>query len=101
MLILILAIVIVLVSWSLRLMQQAIDRHEFSLMLAGTLVAFSAAAMMSVYFLTGNYIGYLTTLPRNSEATPSIESLIWESPSDDLKQTVILPTQSTEVNYTF
>jgi uncharacterized membrane protein YciS (DUF1049 family) len=60
MLIIILAIVIALVAWSLHLMQQAVDRREFSLMLAGTLVAFSAAAMVAVYFLMGNYVGYVT-----------------------------------------
>jgi uncharacterized membrane protein YciS (DUF1049 family) len=60
MLIIILAIVIALVAWSLHLMQQAVDRREFSLMLAGTLVAFSAAAMVGVYFLMGNYLGYIT-----------------------------------------
>lgn len=62
MLIFILAIVVLLVAWSLHLMQQAVDRSEFSLMLAGTLVAFSAAAMVAVYFLMGNYIGYVTGL---------------------------------------
>lgn len=60
MLITILAIAIALVAWSLHLMQEAVDRREFSLMLAGTLVAFSAAALVSVYFLMGNYIGYVT-----------------------------------------
>lgn len=62
MLIFILVLVIALVAWSLHLMQQAADRDEFSLMLAGTLVAFSAAAMLVVYFLMGNYIGYVTAI---------------------------------------
>lgn len=62
MLITILAIVISLVAWSLHLMQEAIDRREFSLMLAGTLVAFSAAALVGVYFLMGNYLGYMTRI---------------------------------------
>lgn len=66
MLIMILAIVIALVAWSLHLMQAAVDRREFSLMLAGTLVAFSAAALVGVYFLMGNYIGYMTQLDRAS-----------------------------------
>ena len=60
MLLIILAIVIALVAWSLHLMQEAIDQREFSLMLAGTLVAFSAAALVGVYFLMGNYMGYVT-----------------------------------------
>jgi cbb3-type cytochrome oxidase subunit 3 len=56
---LILIIVIGLVSWALRLMERAIASHEFSLMLAGFLVASSAAAMMAVYFLMGNYMIFM------------------------------------------
>ena len=59
MLLLILAIVIALVAWALRLMEQAVKGQEFSLMLAGFLVASSAAAMMGVYFLMGNYMVYM------------------------------------------
>ena len=66
MLILILAIVIALVAWSLHLMQEALEHQEFSLMLAGTLVAFSAAALVGVYFLMGNYIGYLSRMPHQA-----------------------------------
>jgi hypothetical protein len=62
MLIILLVIAIALVAWSLHLMQEALDRQEFSLMLAGTLVAFSAAALVGVYFLMNNYIGYLTQI---------------------------------------
>jgi hypothetical protein len=51
---------VALIAWSLHLMQEAIDQQEFSLMLAGTLVALSAAAMLVVYFLMGNCISYLT-----------------------------------------
>ena len=59
MLFLILAIVIALVAWALRLMEQAVKGQEFSLMLAGFLVASSAAAMVGVYFLMGNYMLYM------------------------------------------
>lgn len=45
---------VALVAWSLHLMQEALDRKEFSLMLAGTLVAACAAAMLVVYFIMGN-----------------------------------------------
>lgn len=62
MLITILAIVIALVAWSLHLMQEAMEQREFSLMLAGTLVAFSAAALVGVYFLMGNCLGYMTRM---------------------------------------
>ncbi len=50
---------VALVAWSLHLMQQAFDQQEFSLMLAGTLVASAAAAMMVVYFLVNNCLQQL------------------------------------------
>jgi hypothetical protein len=54
---------VALVAWSLHLMQAAIDRQEFSLMLAGILVAISAAGVVLVYFLISGYVGFLHTLP--------------------------------------
>lgn len=66
MMIAILFIVIALVAWALQLMQEAIEQKEFSLMLAGTLVASAAAALVGVYFLMNNCMGYLTHLsPRD------------------------------------
>ncbi|MEL4895873.1 hypothetical protein [Crocosphaera sp. Alani8] len=53
---------VALVAWSLHLMQEAINHQEFSLMLAGTLVALAAAAMLVVYFLIGPCLTYLTNL---------------------------------------
>lgn len=50
-----LTIVIGLVVWALRLMDRAIENQEFSLMLAGFLVASSAAAMVGVHFLMSDY----------------------------------------------
>ncbi|WP_267384563.1 hypothetical protein [Cyanobacterium sp. uoEpiScrs1] len=50
---------VALVAWSLHLMQEAVDQQEFSLMLAGILVAMSAVAMLVVYFLMGNCLSYL------------------------------------------
>ncbi|MDJ0897603.1 MAG: hypothetical protein QNJ55_02245 [Xenococcus sp. MO_188.B8] len=50
---------VALVAWSLHLMQEALNRQEFSLMLAGTLVALAAAAMLVVYFLVGNCLSQL------------------------------------------
>jgi hypothetical protein len=82
MLIIILAIVIALVAWSLHLMQEAVDHHEFSLMLAGTLVAFSAAALLAVYFLMGNYIGYVTRLDRLPANASAVEYRIFSLQSD-------------------
>lgn len=62
MLIAILILDVALVAWSLHLMQQSVDKQQFSLMLAGTLVAMSAAAMLVVYFLMGSYVGYLAEM---------------------------------------
>ncbi|MEM6519744.1 MAG: hypothetical protein AAF892_06310 [Cyanobacteria bacterium P01_D01_bin.71] len=59
MLLLTVVVVIALVVWALRLMEQAVKSQEFSFMLAGFLVASSAVAMMTVYFLMSDYILYL------------------------------------------
>ena len=56
---LIIAIVTGLVVWALRLMDRALVSQEFSLMLAGFLVASAAAAMVGVYFLMSDYMVYL------------------------------------------
>ncbi|CDN13195.1 hypothetical protein RintRC_3565 [Richelia intracellularis] len=40
-------------------MEKAYEHKEFSLMLAGLLVAMAAAAMMVVYFLMGHCMNYL------------------------------------------
>ena len=69
MLVAILILDVALVAWSLHLMQEAFDTKEFSLMLAGTLVAMSAAAMLVVYFLMGSYVGYITHMAQS--LTPS------------------------------
>ena len=57
---------VALVAWSLHLMEEAFARREFSLMLAGTLVALAAAARLVVYFLMGNCMSYLTSGSSNS-----------------------------------
>lgn len=62
----ILFVVIGLVAWSLHLMQQAIESHEFSLMLAGFLVSTAAAALVAVYFLMGHYVGYMSEMAHRS-----------------------------------
>lgn len=51
---------VALVAWSLHLMQEAIDTQEFSLMLAGTLVALAAASTLVVYFLINHCLGSLS-----------------------------------------
>ncbi len=62
MLIAILIFDIALVAWSLHLMQTAFNKQEFSLMLAGTLVALSAGAMLVVYFLVDSYLTYIRSM---------------------------------------
>jgi hypothetical protein len=58
----ILFVVVCLVAWALYLMQEAVQRREFSLMLAGMLVSSAAAALVGVYFLMGHYVGYMTEM---------------------------------------
>jgi hypothetical protein len=55
-------VVVCLVAWALYLMQEAVQRREFSLMLAGVLVSSAAAALVGVYFLMGHYVGYMTEM---------------------------------------
>lgn len=59
MILLILTIVIGLVFWALRLMDRAVENQEFSLMLAGFLVASSAAAIVGIYFLMSDYMTFI------------------------------------------
>ncbi|MDF0553321.1 hypothetical protein [Kamptonema sp. UHCC 0994] len=66
MLVPILIIDVALVAWSLHLMQEAIAHREFSLMLAGTLVAISAAGLVVVYFLMGSCLVHLTQMSNHS-----------------------------------
>lgn len=85
----ILIIVIGLVAWSLHLMQEAVETREFALMLAGTLVATAAAAMVAVYFLMGGYIGYVTQMTQQSyslENSIDQEYLSWVSEWDGLTE---------------
>jgi hypothetical protein len=78
MLFLILLLVIALVAWALHLMQEAVTRQEFSLMLAGTLVASASAALVGVYFVMGNYMGYVNQLNKTpAEMEQAYESIQW------------------------
>jgi hypothetical protein len=60
-------IVVCLVAWALHLMQEAVQRREFSLMLAGVLVSSAAAALVGVYFLVGHYVGYMSEMTARAE----------------------------------
>lgn len=62
----ILIIDVALVAWSLHLIQESIARREFSLLLAGTLVAMASIAMVIVYFMMGSCIGPLTEISNHS-----------------------------------
>ncbi len=51
-----------LAAWSLRLMQAASDQREFSLFLAGILVAMAGAGSIAVYTLMNSYMCFLDTI---------------------------------------
>ena len=91
MLLLILVVVIALVAWALRLMEQALQSQEFSLMLAGFLVASSAAAMMTVYFLMGHYMSYIQTGPVTYQV--GYDSLTSVSSAQQLATTNTFPAE--------
>ena len=76
MIFLILVIVVGLVFWALRLMDRAVENQEFSLMLAGFLVASSAAAMVGVYFLMSDYLIFMT---QANQAFDSYDTALIES----------------------
>lgn len=95
----ILLIVIALVAWSLHLMQEAIESKEFALMLAGTLVATAAAAMVAVYFLMGAYVGYVTEMTQQSylpSGSLDAEYLSWVSQWDGMMDDAY-PLRSPEI----
>ncbi|MEP0817773.1 MULTISPECIES: hypothetical protein [Trichocoleus] len=83
----ILMVVIALVTWALRLMQEAIEHQEFSLMLAGCLVATAAAAIMGVYLMMGDYMGYVSQLAQRPYVTYTFSELpIWEIQAEEVAQ---------------
>lgn len=85
--VLILLFVIALVAWALHLMEQAVVRQEFSLMLAGTLVASASAALVGVYFVMGNYMGYVNQLNKTpAEMEQAYESIRWYVDQAELPQ---------------
>jgi hypothetical protein len=95
MLLIILAVVIALVAWALHLMQEAITRQEFSLMLAGTLVASASAALMSVYFMMGNYMGFVNHSSASPEAIEqAYDSIRWYVESQIIEENPIYLSDS-------
>lgn len=94
----ILVIVIGLVAWALHLMQEAIQRREFSLMLAGFLVSSSAAALMAVYFLMGHYVGYMTEMAQRAYLSEQISSPIeWAALNDAWVEELVVPSSSSQL----
>lgn len=53
---------VALAAWSLRLMQAASDRQEFSLFLAGILVALAAAGSIAAYLMMNSYMCFLDAI---------------------------------------
>ena len=80
---LILVVVVGLVAWALHLMQEAIQRREFSLMLAGFLVSTAAAGMMAVYFLMSHYFGYMSEMAERAYRMEEWAApVVWSADSD-------------------
>lgn len=92
----ILIVVIGLVAWALHLMQEAIQRREFSLMLAGFLVSTAAAGMMAVYFLMGNYVGYMSEMAHRSYLMEQdAKALTWSAYEPQTTDEFLYPAQYT------
>ncbi len=86
----ILIIVVGLIALALHLMQEAVEKREFSLMLAGFLVSSTAAAMMAVYFLMSHYVGYMTEMTeRVYISSENYDPMEWATFSDSLTENVI------------
>ncbi len=51
-----------LVAWAPHLMRRAVDRNEFSLMLAGFLVVLAAGALVTVCFLVQGSMGSMAEI---------------------------------------
>jgi hypothetical protein len=76
--VLVLIVSVALVAWALHLMQEAMNYKEFSLMLAGTLVASAAAALVVVYFLAGSYVGYMSHFDHHAHQNATPMLAVWD-----------------------
>ncbi|MEB3307592.1 MAG: hypothetical protein VKK98_05515 [Cyanobacteriota bacterium] len=72
------AAVMALVAWALRLMQAANDRREFSLMLAGCMVCSAAVGLATVMVITLTTPDSLSTtaLAGTAEAGVSLDAIV-------------------------
>jgi hypothetical protein len=78
MVVLIFLSVIALVGLALHFMQEAVTRQEFSLMIAGTLIAASAAGLVGVCLLVTHSLNDLTHLQREQVAIEqAYDSIRW------------------------
>lgn len=95
---LILVLVTGLVVWSLQLMQAAFNHREFSLMLAGTLVAMSAAGIIVVYFLMEGYMGYMTNSVRYQVPLDHSSGMVVETWPDSANTNVSFSREALDFN---
>jgi hypothetical protein len=84
------AFIVTLVAWALQLMQSAIDRQEFSLMLAGCMVCSAAVGLATVMVITltgpGRHVihGAAPPLPQ-ADAAAAVDAFVlpWDDPLAD------------------
>jgi hypothetical protein len=87
----------VLTFLSLRLMQRAVEQREFSLMLAGALVAIAGAGIIAAYTLMVGCMGYLGSASYASTLPPSLTTAYMEEtwiPFTESKEGVSGSTES-------
>ena len=85
--------VIALVGLALHFMQEAITRQEFSLMIAGLLIATSSAGIIGVYLFVGHSF---TDRPRGGQEQAAIENAY-----DSIRWYVDIEAQAQELNSVF
>ncbi|MDX2273087.1 MAG: hypothetical protein NW237_14220 [Cyanobacteriota bacterium] len=86
------AIVIVLGFWALRLMEQAYEQQEFSRMLAGVLVVVAAGGVLTTYFLMSDYFSFVRqgSLLQQTAETPPVQ-VSWAEDGDYWRVTSPFP----------
>ena len=85
--------VIALVGLALHFMQEAITRQEFSLMIAGLLIATSSAGIVGVYLLVGHSV---TDRPHGGQEQVAIENAY-----ESIRWYVDIEAQAQELNSVF
>ncbi|MCY7407174.1 MAG: hypothetical protein LH631_07300 [Alkalinema sp. CAN_BIN05] len=85
--------VIALVGLALHFMQEAVTRQEFSLMIAGTLIAASSAGIVGVYLLIGHSV--------TDRLHGGQEQVAIENAYESIRWYVDIETQAQEPNSVF